>query len=261
MGRITKEQVKRHDETLALLSLTRDLTSDEREFVYRNYNPMAEHNVTKNAIFFTPYDLAGDFTMWAAPKGRIIDLGAGIGILAHRVLEHDRFGGGAEIREMVALEINPEFVEVGRKLLPDVKWCCRDMFARESLVDLGFFDAAISNPPFGHIPSSNGHNWLRRAPAHFMALEVALRIAYNGGIFIFPDVDVGYDLKRREYKQSLNLKRFRAAFPGANLMPKAQDLSCYRRSWLGVAPRVVIADLYLDDVEFNRPLGLDEISK
>src|SRR3990172_7934858 len=80
MGKITKRQTKLHDQVMDLIHSDRSLSRDEIEFCFRNFNPLATHNVGKGAIFFTPVDLAWELAVMTQPKGAVIDLCAGIGV-------------------------------------------------------------------------------------------------------------------------------------------------------------------------------------
>ena len=57
MAKLTRDQAKRHDAARALLAKYR-LTDDEREQVFRDFHPGAEHMTGPAGAFFTPFDLA-----------------------------------------------------------------------------------------------------------------------------------------------------------------------------------------------------------
>jgi len=61
---------------------------------------------------FTPAGLARDFAIDAGGGRRVIDLCAGIGGLGFWLDLDGRAG------ELVCVEVNPAYVEVGRKILP-----------------------------------------------------------------------------------------------------------------------------------------------
>lgn len=266
MAKITKQQSKLHDEALALVHSDKALTKDDIEFVYKNYNPMASHNVGKGAIYFTPPGLAEEFAV-LAPKGRVIDLCAGIGVLSYYTLQHDISGySGREpfrgdIKRLVAIENNPEFVEVGKRLMPYVEWIHGDVFDLDLLTSLGEFDCAISNPPYGHIPTKDANDWtLVKGPAHWQVIEIALRLADNGGIFILPEDCTDYDLRKRQYNpQKPKNKYLEPYFHDVYMEAWAADYDQYLNDWQGASPKVNIVDISTDDVSFSRPYGFQDV--
>lgn len=54
-----------------------------------------------------------------------------------------------------------------RKVMPEANWICADILDLPDQVDQlgGTFDCAISNPPFGSVPTAPERTRLRRAPA------------------------------------------------------------------------------------------------
>lgn len=254
--KITRTQVKTHDDALALLSLSRALTADEREFVFRNYSPMAEQNVSRAAIFFTPFDLAWDFAVFGhgGDGCTYLDLGAGIGVLSYVMLLHE----GRNAKRLVCVEINPELVEVGKKVLPEAEWYCRDIFERQTWRDIGSdFGVGISNPPYGRVASTReGDDWLVRAPAHIKAAEIILRTCQTGEMIV-PENDVEYDMRRNKPQMSRSLASLVARYPGVHLSPESEDVSIYAAQWQGTTPNLTLAYLNSDDMFLPTPIGLN----
>ena len=150
MAKLTKEQTRLHREAVQLLAKDR-LTDDDKEFIFTNWNPAAEHNVTYTGTYFTPPPLASDFRLELCGRN-ILDLCAGIGSLSFYVA-HWPYNCDY-IPNITAIEINPRFVEIGRKLLPQVNWICGNVFDLPRLVKeykLPHFDIAYGNPPFGRV--------------------------------------------------------------------------------------------------------------
>ena len=205
MAKLTKQQNKRHLEALAILEKSEPLTTEEKEFVFANYHEAAESDVTYSGAFFTPLDMAFDFALeTSGPK--IVDLCAGIGALAYAVYHHGRYHD--ERPRITCVEINPRFVEIGKTLLPEATWICADVSSvwRE----LGRFDCAISNPPFGRI-KTNQHKGPRYTGPNFeyIVADIASQIARHGA-FIFPQMSAPFRLsgvrcyertENRKYKQ------------------------------------------------------------
>lgn len=172
MAKLTRQEQKLHQEAQDLLRKA-DLTDDEQEIIFKQWFPSADHNISVSGAFFTPFELAGELRIDAG-SGRIIDLCAGIGTLAYWCLRYP-WELGAQ-NELVCIEINPTFVEIGKKLLPQATWICADVFDVPNM-ELGHFDKAIANPPFGRI-SRHG----RSAPR------------YNGSEFVFHVLDIASDI-------------------------------------------------------------------
>ncbi len=180
MAKLTKAQRKAHAEAEAILTKDR-LTEDERDFVFQNWHEGANHINGAAGAFFTPWGLAADFALDAG-SGRIIDLCAGIGILSYFV--HHRSRWGTQVADITCVEQNPRYVEVGRKLLPEARWINADVFDWREL-DLGRFDHAIGNPPFGRVRrSANGPRY-RGPEFEFHIIDIAAELADHGA-FIIP---------------------------------------------------------------------------
>lgn len=260
MGKITRMQSKKHDEAMALVSLTRKLTQDEVEFVFENFNPMATQNVGKGAIFFTPLDLAWELAINSACDGSVIDLAAGIGVLSY--CHWQRSG---KTKRHVAIELNSEFVEIGKKLLPHVEWYCGNVFDLELLRKIGAnFDVAICNPPFGNILSGKNCDWIKtkNCPIETGIIEIALRMSYNGGVFILPEKYNDFeldDLKQHRTKKEFcrESEKLRDIFGDIYFSPWESNVED-EVVWQGVKPNVKIIDISTDDVSWERPYGLPE---
>lgn len=269
MGKITKVESKKHDEAMALLSLTRPLLPFEVDFVYENFNPMANNDVGKNGVFFTPYDIAIDLAQSCNPSGDIVDFGAGIGMCswAMSIQLHSE-----PSHRHVAIEINPEFVEIGKKLQPNLEWYCASIFDLNFLKSLGFFDCAFGNPPYGNISAKTGTEWmLTKGPAEILTIEVAARISYNVGTFVIPSELADYEIDPERQKMlrqsgksfvkdpetfSTSKKSLLKAFPG--LFFSAWDSGiCLDNAmnWKGAKPKVDIVDVDPSDVTWERPYG------
>tara|TARA_R100000365_G_C2747870_1_gene78283 strand:+ start:4255 stop:5082 length:828 start_codon:yes stop_codon:yes gene_type:complete len=180
MAKLTRAQRKAHAAAEAILTKDR-LTEDEREFVFQNWHEGANHINGVAGAFFTPWDLAADFALDGG-SGRIIDLCAGIGILSYFL--HRRSQWGTRPAEITCVEFNPRYVEVGRKLLPEARWINADVFDWREL-ELGQFDCAIGNPPFGRVRrTANGPRY-RGPECEFHIIDIAAELA-DYGAFIIP---------------------------------------------------------------------------
>ncbi len=181
MARLTKAQAKRHAEAEAILKQDR-LTDDERLFVVEHWQESAHHINTIAGAFFTPMSLARGVSI-EVPCGRIIDLCAGIGTLSLACWWSGVYEA-TQVNEIVCVELNPAYAEVGRKLLPDARWIVGSVF--DLPADLGRFDAAIGNPPFGKV-ERKGVKAPRYTGSAFElhVLDIASDIA-DLGVFIVP---------------------------------------------------------------------------
>lgn len=187
MAKLTKAQRKAHAEAEAILTKDR-LTEDERDFVLRNWHEGANFINGAAGAFFTPYDLASDFAIDAG-AGRVIDLCAGIGGLAFHVARRAAWSS-TRTTELTCIEINPRYVEIGRKLVPDARWINADLFDWRDL-DLGRYDAAIGNPPFGRVRRSGNGPRYRGPDFEFHAIDIAAELADHGA-FLIPQTSASF---------------------------------------------------------------------
>lgn len=200
MAKLTKAQRKAHDEAEAIRTKDR-LSDDEREFVFRNWHEGATFINGAAGAFFTPYDLASDFAIDAG-SGRVIDLCAGIGGLAYHVAQRSAWSSeGAS--EITCVEINPRYVEVGRKLLPEARWINADVFDWRTL-DLGRFDVAIGNPPFGRVRRSGNAPRYNGPEFEFHVIAIAAELA-DRGAFLIPQGSASFRYSGAPYFDRLTI--------------------------------------------------------
>ena len=190
MAKLSKDEARRHQQALDILKQD-VLSDDDKEFVLNHYHEAATNVNTVAGAFFTPLDLAWDHAFEMACKDRpgirAIDLCAGIGVLSY-ALAH-RYANV----EITCVEINPEYVAVGKKIVPKTNWICMDVMDLEALRALGPFDYAMSNPPFGRVPTFRGRRpaRYRGGEAEYKVIDVAADIA-RAGVFIVPQESVGF---------------------------------------------------------------------
>ncbi|MEM8562247.1 MAG: methyltransferase [Pseudomonadota bacterium] len=194
--------------------------------------------------FSTPLDLAWDAALELGTcqdntGRRIIDLCAGIGVLAYTTLIRHP---GAEI---TCIEINPEYVRVGQKLVPEATWICMDVTDIEALRKLGTFHEAISNPPYGRVRTFTGSAGVRYqgSEAEYKVIDIASEIALDG-VFIIPQLSSGFEFsgvqcyQRRESQKYTSFTEATGLFLDAGM---GIDTSVTADGWKGVKPRVEIA--------------------
>ncbi|WP_271507338.1 methyltransferase [Bradyrhizobium sp. CCBAU 11357] len=253
MAKLTKAEAKAHAEAVELLK--KDvLTYDERVFVLDNWHEGASHINGSAGAFFTPCGLAGDFAI-DAYGGRTVDLCAGIGALAFHVYwrAHHARGRDEPQKEIVCIERNPAYVDVGRKVLPEANWICADVFDLD-LPSLGHFGCAIANPPFGATPRiGSGPRYTGRS-FEFHVIDIASDIA-DYGAFIIPQASAPFQYSGvqcyRERKSADYLKFTEQT--GIHLEAGCGvDCSYYRDGWKGIAPNVEIVCANFEEIPRNK---------
>ena len=234
MSKLTKLQAKAHQQACDLLAKDA-LSEDDKEFVFRNWFESATHVNSSAGAFFTPFDLAMDFALDAG-RGRVIDLCAGIGMLSYAVLRRARYGETPP--RLTCVEINPAYVEVGRKLVPDAEWICASVFDVLGM-GLGRFDSSISNPPFGAV-NRHGGSGPRYSGSDFEFHVIDIASQMSGyGTFLLPQMSAGFTYSGcRSYERTTSGKA--AAFQKATGLTFdagcGVDTSVYRKDWRGVSP-------------------------
>lgn len=167
MTKLTKKQYKLHNEAVELLT-KEQLTFDEKIFVYENWNESAESINSQAGAFFTPTGLARDFSLEIIEDSTIIDLCAGIGMLSF-------YAYHSKNCKVTCVELNPKYVEVGKKLLPEATWLNASIFDYK---DFGYYDQVISNPPFGKVKTGINQ-------------ELKKELKYKGSEFEFICMEIG----------------------------------------------------------------------
>lgn len=250
MAKLSKAQAKAHREALDLLAKDR-LTLEELDFFYENYNEAAEHEVGAGGAFFTPLSLASDFRLDVWQGGRIVDICAGIGALSHVILNWNHWSERETPPEITCIELNPRYVEIGRKLLPQARWICADALDPATWRDLGRFDYAISNPPFGAPASYRHKSKAAGGRMEYAVIEQASRVA-EFGAFIIPQGSAPFRYSGAQCFQLYEDGKA-AAFTkktGIEMHPGAGvDTSIFRDQWKNTAPLVEIVTCEFDQPE------------
>lgn len=234
MSKLTKAQAKAHEEACEILQKDK-LTHDEKWFVLENWMESATHVNTAAGAFFTPPDLARSFCVEVSGH-RIIDLCAGIGTLSFLYMEKCCHGPAPDI---TCVEINPGYADVGRKILPEATWVQSSIF---DLPNLGRFDCAISNPPFGTIKRDGDAPRFRGRQFEYHVIDIASDLA-DYGAFIIPQMSApfrysGVDQYTEEkYPAYISFCEKTAIELGANC---GIDCSFAQMDWHGVAPKVEV---------------------
>lgn len=236
MAKLTKNETKKHNEAVKLLE-KETLKLEDKEFIFNNWNESANHTNGAFGAFFTPLDMAYDFSMDVYPN-KIIDLCAGIGVLSFAILS--RYPDA----EITCVELNPAYVEVGKRLVPEANWICADVFDVIGM-DLGRFDCAVSNPPFGRVKRSGNAPRYTGAEFEFHVIDIASQIA-DHGVFIVPQMSAGFKYSgARFYERHTSGK----AFDFQKQMKMhfdagvGVDTSVFINDWKGVSPMCEIVSV------------------
>lgn len=231
MAKLTKAQAKAHNRALEILRQDR-LNEADREFVFDNWQEGANHINGQAGAFFTPMGLAWDLAIDVGGR-TILDLCAGIGVLGYAAYHRGSYDR-ENPRQVTCVEINPAYVEVGRKLLPQARWVCADAFS--DLSELGRFDWVVSNPPFGAIDG--------RSDFDLAIVERAADFA-DDATFILPAMSVPFAYSGRQCyddsQPSNKASRFRDRTRINLRAGCGVDCSFYRDDWRNTAPAVEIA--------------------
>lgn len=229
--KLSKQQIKEHEYCLEYLKQD-ELTYEEKVFVYDHYIPAYSNNIGQIGAFFTPKGMARDLNVEICGSS-VIDLCAGIGRLSFEYYHANR----ANTPEICCIERNPEFCEVGEKLLPEALWINDDVLDERLFVSLPEFHFAISNPPFGNIKSDTDSSWLKYKGNEFeyKVIEIGTRLAKRGA-YIIPQMSAPFKYSG-ENNMSFQMSRKLQSFvddTGINLeMNCGIDLSQYRNDWIG----------------------------
>jgi predicted RNA methylase len=238
--KISKQDAKKHAEADRLTRLERNLTEDEKDFVIDNWVP-GSASISLGKAFFTPAPIAHDLAIetHTNPKS-VLDICAGIGSLSLAV---KRFRSTVE--KLVCVELNEEFVRVGRKIVPEAQWICADVFNEETWKNIGQFDDVISNPPFGKVKRSG--DWGQKLQytandAEFLVAEIALRHS-QWATFVLPQSACPFQYSGKQYYMRVDNEKYNRfnRETGINFhMNCGIDTSVYLDEWKGVRVQVEI---------------------
>ena len=249
MSKLTKIRLKNHN--IATDLLKKDILSDEdKEFVIENWKPYADHNISASATFFTPVDVCDELSIQVLSsldpqkKYTILDLCAGIGNLSSSIVNNNRHDN----TEIIAVEFNQDFIDVGKKLLPKVTWINYDAFDEDFWVKNDFtnnkVDFMICNPPFSLRHDWSGELQLR---SELISYLICLKYSKFGGYFIVPQNCVPFEYSGRPYYSSSVSpvwNKVLKIYPKANCECLSVDMSIYTELWDNVTPNVELVFVY-----------------
>jgi predicted RNA methylase len=249
MAKLSKQQLKNHQQALELVDLKRDLDFDERHFVLENFCPGAGAK-TYGQMFFTPMGLAGELAIhrWA-DRGTVVDIGAGIGALTRFCLDYGSLDPKRPDR-FICIERSVENVRVGKKVVPEAEWIQADAFDPAVWAQIGEVEYVISNPPFGNVPTDNDskeykdfQKELGVGVAHLKAVGLCRKFSAYGGTFILPQGDLPFEYSGRNHyhaKESVStvLAKFMKRWPNTTFNCQGIDCSVYENEWQDASPKV-----------------------
>lgn len=252
MSKLSKAQIAAYAKAEAILAQD-VLTDDDRFYVLEHWQESATNVNSAAGAFFTPYALAADMALELSNlRGtvRILDLCAGAGTLGLAVLRKNvwQIHTGDLDLQIVCVETNPEYVRVGRKILPEAEWIEASIF---DLPDLARFDVAMSNPPFGRVKRDGDAPRYTGAEFEYHVLDIAAHRA-DVGVFILPQQSVPFRYSGQPCYRQESTDRHARFVKQTGIRLEAGcgvDTSIYRDDWHGVSPQVEIATCDFDPVE------------
>ncbi len=241
MAKLTKQETAFHNKACDYLQ--KDvLTHDERLFVLEHWQESANHINSASGAFFTPFPLAQDLSIEAFGTN-VLDLCAGIGSIAF-ALYHRYPLSRNKPPEITCVEMNPDYVAIGRKVLPEATWLVADVLdLPESITG---FDCAIANPPFGRIKQPRNAPRYTSSEFEYKVIDIASDRA-DYGVFLVPQPSAPFRFSgQRCYEEVLpdKYKRF-SEETLIELEPNCGiDTTVGGKNWRGVSilTEVVLAD-------------------
>lgn len=232
--KLTKIESKNHLKALDLVHSDKILNEDEKYFILENYQESAQSLNALSGAFFTPTGLARDFAI-EVPGGHIIDLCAGIGALSF-ACEH-------KAQSLTCVELNPDYIVVGKRILPHATWVEADALTFKLEKQ---FDFAISNPPFGNIKTSSFKGKYSGSSFEYKIIEAASKLAKSGA-FIIPQMSASFrysGVQCYEKQTSTKLEKFINQTQIELHANCGIDTSIYKQEWHGVS---VVCEVVLCD--------------
>lgn len=228
MAKLSKQQMKLHNQAMDLVHSDKVLKRDERMFILQNFQEGFNQANSLAGAFFTPLMLSRDTCIEINSNQSVVDLCAGIGGLSFW-LDRDN--------EVTCVELNPNYIEVGKRVNPYAKWIQMDALEYcETTTDR--FVNALSNPPFGNIKTSDYKGLYTGSDFEYKIIEAASKVA-EFGVFIIPQSSAPFRLSGvREYsdKMETKCKKF-VDQTGIEMTPGCGvDTSIYLKEWHGVSP-------------------------
>ena len=238
MAKLSKTDLRHHQSAMKLIQADRPLSLDETFEAFALYHEGAEGDQTGASAYFTPIDFANDMWIDTPQGGRLLDMCAGIGRLGYFASGRFRYEP-EEFEEIVCVEKNPDYVEVGKRLFPEATWICADALDPALRRDLGKFDFAIANPPFGNTTKSEHEAPRYKGKEFDLAVMDVMATLAPSCWAIVPESRARWD-RRGTKRPSAYADRFKKA-TGLDLHRfSSVDAHYHREAWRGTSPAVEI---------------------
>jgi hypothetical protein len=168
----------------------------------------------------------------------VVDACAGIGALSYA-----NFVSDEQKTRYVCIEANPDFVRVGKRILPEAEWICGDAFSQKTWEKIGKVDEVISNPPFiRNIKSDFKPPLISGKNSIYLMAEIAMRYAKRA-IFIVDQASCPFKMSGVSFltpqKDCRNYDIFNER-TGISFEPTSFDTSVYLKEWVGVQVQVEV---------------------
>lgn len=234
MTKLSKLLWKKHEKAVELVQSDHDLTDAERLFVLQHWSPLAQQNVGVAGIYFTPLNLAYELMIEVGDTKTVLDMCAGTGRLAYACWQYNN-----KEPNITCIENNHEFVEVGKRVLPEAKWIHADAFDWHSYHDRHYYyhhyyDVVICNPPYGLRINKQASEYVAAMTAMALSDRAVFILPHNVLPFRYSGQQVFKQVENKKYEKWS--KEFNIKFE----MNCGIDVSIYRNDWQGVKPAVEI---------------------
>ena len=252
MAKLSRVQASHHAKACEFLEKER-LSFEEKCFVLEHWREDARHINSVAGAFFTPIGLARDFAIQVAGRC-VIDLCAGIGALAFAIWQYHDFDR-SQLGQMTCVEINPDYIAVGKKILPAATWIQADVLRLPE--GIGHFDCAVGNPPFGTTKASSRSPRYTGRMFEYRVIDIASDIS-DHGVFIVPQTSAPFEYSGKQCYRWTGHERYRefSLQTSITLGPNCGiDTSAYRNNWRGVAPTVEIVTADFQEARETRAVA------
>ena len=201
-------------------------------------------------LFFTPFELAKDFSLEIFKNKSVLDLCAGIGMLSFIAYHF------SDCKDITCVELNKDYLEVGKKIVPEANWILGSIADKELITGLNRkFDQAISNPPFGKIKTgldNRMYSDYKGSEFEFITISIAQKLAKTG-TFILPQMSTPYKYSGNNgmefIEPSEKVKKFINETGLEFEFNCGIDTSPYINDWKGVSPMCEIVNFDFENLQ------------